>query len=189
MFGLFNRSGKTESRAAEVDVGALYSQFFAFGASAYNWQVSPAILAASLSVPDGAGALLTEARRLAPRQPDLERLHPLHDGRNSDRRARAARLRRGRSGARRRGWRGPMGTGARCRGRARPVAAHHGRRRIADLARGPGCSARRVRGDHDRPGLDAPGSGDTGSARARACGATCSISATAAVAMRARCPG
>ena len=71
MFGLFNRSGKTETRAAEIDVGALYSQFFAFGASAYNWQVSPAILAASLSVPDGAGALLTEARRLSRVSPIL----------------------------------------------------------------------------------------------------------------------
>ena len=71
MFGLFNRSGKTELRAAEVDVGALFSQFFAFGASAYNWQVSPAILAASLSVPDGAGALLTEARRLSRVSPIL----------------------------------------------------------------------------------------------------------------------
>ena len=71
MFGLFNRSGKTELRAAEVDVGSLFSQFFAFGASAYSWQVSPAILAASLSVPDGAGALLTEARRLARVSPIL----------------------------------------------------------------------------------------------------------------------
>ena len=63
MFGLFKR--RTEDRSASVDVGALYAQFFAFGASAYNWQVSPAVLASTLSVPDGMGALLTESRRLA----------------------------------------------------------------------------------------------------------------------------
>ena len=65
MFGWFNRGKTYETRASDVDVGALFSQFFQFGASAYNWQVSPAVLAASLSVPDGAGALLTESRRLA----------------------------------------------------------------------------------------------------------------------------
>ena len=63
MFGLFRK--RTEDRSASVDVGALYAQFFAFGASAYNWQVSPAVLASTLSVPDGMGALLTESRRLA----------------------------------------------------------------------------------------------------------------------------
>ena len=65
MFRLFPRRAAPETRSASVDVGALYSQFFAFGASSYNWSVSPAVLASSLSVPDGAGALLTEARRLA----------------------------------------------------------------------------------------------------------------------------
>ena len=64
MFGLFRRN-PPEVRSADIDVGALYSQFFAFGASAYNWQVSPAILAATLSVPDAAGSLLTESRRLS----------------------------------------------------------------------------------------------------------------------------
>ena len=66
MFGLFKKQPiEDEDRSASVDVGALYAQFFAFGASAYNWQVSPAVLASSLSVPDGMGALLTESRRLA----------------------------------------------------------------------------------------------------------------------------
>ena len=64
MFG-FRKAPPVEDRSASVDVGALYAQFFAFGASAYNWQVSPAILAATISVPDGLGALLTESRRLA----------------------------------------------------------------------------------------------------------------------------
>ena len=71
MFGIFSRAGKAESRAAEVDVGSLYAQFFAFGASSYSWQQSPAVIASSLSVPDGAGALLTEARRLSRISPIL----------------------------------------------------------------------------------------------------------------------
>ena len=69
MFGLFRK--RTEDRSASVDVGALYAQFFAFGASAYNWQVSPAVLASTLSVPDGMGALLTESRRLSRVEPRL----------------------------------------------------------------------------------------------------------------------
>ena len=69
MFGLFRK--RTEDGSASVDVGALYAQFFAFGASAYNWQVSPAVLASTLSVPDGMGALLTESRRLSRVEPRL----------------------------------------------------------------------------------------------------------------------
>ena len=68
---MFNRAGKAESRAAELDVGSLFAQFFAFGASSYSWQQSPAVIASSLSVPDGAGALLTEARRLSRVSPIL----------------------------------------------------------------------------------------------------------------------
>ena len=62
MFGLFR---KAETRAAEVDIGALYASFYRFGGSSYAWQQSPAVLAASLAAPDSSGALLTEARRLA----------------------------------------------------------------------------------------------------------------------------
>ena len=71
MFGLFNRKESVESRSSQIDIGALYSQFFQFGASAYSWQSSPATLASSLSVPDGAGALLTESRRLSKISPLL----------------------------------------------------------------------------------------------------------------------
>ena len=59
------RNRGTESRAADVDVGALFSQFYGFGASSYSWQVSPAVLASSLSTPGGLGALLTDSRRLS----------------------------------------------------------------------------------------------------------------------------
>ena len=79
MFGLFDRK-RTETRAAEVDVGALYSQFFQFGASSYSWQVSPAVLASSLSVPDGAGALLTQSRRLSRVSPMLSAYLRCMDG-------------------------------------------------------------------------------------------------------------
>ena len=63
MFGLFKKS--TENRSGRVDIGELYSAFFGFGGTSYSWQVSPAVLASSLSVPDGLGSLLTESRRLA----------------------------------------------------------------------------------------------------------------------------
>ena len=65
MFGIRNPFRSTELRAADIDVGQLYSAFFAFGGASYSWQVSPAVLAASLSVPGGTGALYTEARRLS----------------------------------------------------------------------------------------------------------------------------
>ena len=65
MFGIRNPFRSTELRAADIDVGQLYSAFFAFGGASYTWQVSPAVLAASLSVPGGTGALYTEARRLS----------------------------------------------------------------------------------------------------------------------------
>lgn len=65
MFRLFSRSAAPETRSAVIDAGALYQQFFAFGQSSFNWAISPAVLAATLSVPDGAGALVTESRRLA----------------------------------------------------------------------------------------------------------------------------
>ena len=71
MFGLFNRSGKTESRAAEVDIGALYASFFQFGSGSYAWQQSPAILVSALSILDNQGALLTESRRLGRTSPLL----------------------------------------------------------------------------------------------------------------------
>ena len=55
---------RTETRAADIDVGGLYASFFAFGGSSYAWQVSPAILAASLSTPSNGDTLITESRRL-----------------------------------------------------------------------------------------------------------------------------
>ena len=46
MFGLFNRR-PVESRAAEIDAGALYASFFQYGGggSVFSWQLSPAVLA------------------------------------------------------------------------------------------------------------------------------------------------
>ena len=71
MFGWF-RSKPVEERSASVDVGQLYSAFFAFGgASSYSWQISPAILASGLMSPDGPAVLLNEARRLARTSPLL----------------------------------------------------------------------------------------------------------------------
>ena len=61
MFGLFKR---TENRSGRVDIGELYSAFFGFGGSNYSFQISPAILAASISTPGGIDTLVTESRRL-----------------------------------------------------------------------------------------------------------------------------
>ena len=71
MFGLFPRRKPSETRAAEIDVGALYASFFQFTGGAYAWQQSPAILVSSLSVLDNAGALITESRRLGRTSPLL----------------------------------------------------------------------------------------------------------------------
>ena len=71
MFGFINRMRGTESRSAEIDVGALYQSFFQFGSGAYNWQQSPAILVSSLSIQDNQGALLNESRRLGRTSPLL----------------------------------------------------------------------------------------------------------------------
>ena len=71
MFGLFNRMRGTESRSAEIDVGALYQSFFQLGSGAYSWQQSPAILVSSLSIQDNQGALLNESRRLGRTSPLL----------------------------------------------------------------------------------------------------------------------
>ena len=64
MFGLFKRSEPVESRAADLDVGALYGAFFGFGSGSYGWSQSPAILASSLAAPGGGDVLAVEARRL-----------------------------------------------------------------------------------------------------------------------------
>ena len=69
MFGLFRKS--SETRAGRVDIGELFSAFFGFGGTSYSWQVSPAVLASSLSTPDGLGSLLTESRRIAKISPLL----------------------------------------------------------------------------------------------------------------------
>ena len=58
-------------RAGRLDIGELYSAFFGFGGTSYSWQVSPAVLASSLSTADGLGSLLTESRRLAKISPLL----------------------------------------------------------------------------------------------------------------------
>ena len=61
MFGWLKR---TENRSADIDVGGLYASFFAFGGTSYAWQISPAVLAASMSTPGGVDTLITESRRL-----------------------------------------------------------------------------------------------------------------------------
>ena len=71
MFGLSPRRKPSETRAAEIDVGALYASFFQFGSGAYSWQQSPAILVSSLFVLDNQGALITESRRLGRTSPLL----------------------------------------------------------------------------------------------------------------------
>ena len=68
MFGLGKKSVEHRSR---IDIGGLFSAFLGFGGTSYSWQVSPAVLASSLSVPDGLGSLLTESRRLAKISPLL----------------------------------------------------------------------------------------------------------------------
>ena len=69
MFGLFRK--RTEDRSGRIDIGELYSAFFGFGGTSYSWQVSPAVLASSLSTPDGLGSLLTESRRISKISPLL----------------------------------------------------------------------------------------------------------------------
>ena len=71
MFGFINRMRGSETRSAEIDVGALYQSFFQFGSGAYSWQQSPAILVSSLSIQDNQGALLNESRRLGRTSPLL----------------------------------------------------------------------------------------------------------------------
>ena len=65
MFRLFSRQTAPETRSAGVDVGALYSALHQFSTAGFNWSVSPAILASSLSVSDGGTSVITESRRLA----------------------------------------------------------------------------------------------------------------------------
>ena len=65
MFRLFPRRAAPETRSAEIDVGLLYSALHQFSTAGFNWSVSPAILASSLSVSDGGTSIITESRRLA----------------------------------------------------------------------------------------------------------------------------
>ena len=65
MFRIFSRGKAPEARSAEVDVGLLYSALHQFSTAGFNWSVSPAILASSLSVSDGGTSIITESRRLA----------------------------------------------------------------------------------------------------------------------------
>ena len=53
-----------EHRSAGIDPGALYQSLY-FGSTAFGWSQSPGVIATALSVPDGLGSLLTDARRLA----------------------------------------------------------------------------------------------------------------------------
>ncbi len=72
MFRLFSRQSAPETRAAALDVGALYSALHGFGiGGSYNWTVSPAILASGLSVSDGGTSIITESRRIARVSPIL----------------------------------------------------------------------------------------------------------------------
>ena len=65
MFRLFSRREAPETRSAGIDVGALYSALHQFGTGGFNFSVSPAILASTLSVSDNGTALITESRRVA----------------------------------------------------------------------------------------------------------------------------
>ena len=65
MFRLFPRREAPETRSAEIDVGLLYSALHQFSTAGFNWSVSPAILASSLSATDGGTSIITESRRLA----------------------------------------------------------------------------------------------------------------------------
>ena len=65
MFRLFPRREAPETRSAEIDVGLLYSALHQFSTAGFNWCVSPAILASSLSVSDGGTSIITESRRLS----------------------------------------------------------------------------------------------------------------------------
>ena len=56
---------ETEDRAGTVDVGQLYSALHQFSTAGFNWSISPAILASSLSVSDGGTSIITESRRLS----------------------------------------------------------------------------------------------------------------------------
>ena len=72
MFRLFARRNGLETRSAGVDVGYLYAALHQFGVGgAYNWTVSPAILASGLSVSDGGTSIITESRRIARVSPIL----------------------------------------------------------------------------------------------------------------------
>ena len=72
MFRLFSRQSAPETRSAGVDVGYLYAALHQFGVGgAYNWTVSPAILASGLSVSDGGTSIITESRRIARVSPIL----------------------------------------------------------------------------------------------------------------------
>ena len=71
MFGFLNRLRGTETRSAEIDLGALYQSVFAFGGGSSSIARSPAILVSSLGVLDNSGALLTDSRRLGRTSPLL----------------------------------------------------------------------------------------------------------------------
>ena len=89
MFGLFNRR-PVESRAAEIDAGALFASFFQFGGGgSYSWQLSPAVLASTLSNSDNNSALVNHSRRMANVSPLLVAYRRAMIGRNSHGRTRS----------------------------------------------------------------------------------------------------
>ena len=75
MFGIRNPFRPAETRSSQIDVGALYQAAFQFEGGSYSWARSPALLVASLSLPDASGdstgVLLTESRRLGRTAPLL----------------------------------------------------------------------------------------------------------------------
>ena len=65
MFGLFNRR-PVESRAAEIDAGALFASFYQYGGGgSYSWQLSPAVLASTLSNSANNSAIINHSRRMS----------------------------------------------------------------------------------------------------------------------------
>ena len=65
MFGLFNRR-PVETRAAEIDAGALFASFFQYGGGgSYSWQLSPAVLASTLSNSANNSAIVNHSRRMS----------------------------------------------------------------------------------------------------------------------------
>ena len=66
------RKSPTESRSADLDVGATYAALFGFAGGSYAFQISPAVLAGSLTSAGGLDSIITESRRMARVSPLLK---------------------------------------------------------------------------------------------------------------------